>query len=69
MPFTSNDLATLDTAIASDARRVRFSDGREVEYRSVDELKNARALVLTELSNQAGCGPLRMVHVVTDSGF
>jgi hypothetical protein len=57
MAFTSTDSAALKQAIASGERRVRFSDGREVEYRSIGELMQALRTVEAELA--AGDGERR----------
>ena len=39
MAFSADDIATLKSALASGALRVRFTDGRLVEYRSVAEIR------------------------------
>lgn len=50
MPVTQDDLDRVTHAIATGERRVRFSDGREVEYRSVADLRDALALLRAELN-------------------
>lgn len=50
MAYTDTDLQAVEAAIASGERRVQFADGRSVEYRSVAELKDARALIRAELA-------------------
>ena len=50
MAYTDTDLQAVEAAIASGERRVQFADGRSVEYRGVEELKSARALILTEMT-------------------
>jgi hypothetical protein len=50
MAVTQADLDTVTRAIATGERRVKFSDGREVEYRSVADLRDALALLRTELN-------------------
>jgi hypothetical protein len=42
--WSSDDIAALERAIASGARKVKFRD-REVEYRSLDEMREALRLV------------------------
>ena len=42
MSYTPDQLQTLRDALANGVRRVRFGD-REIEYRTVDELKSAIA--------------------------
>jgi hypothetical protein len=46
--FTSADLAAIEKAIASGATRVKYSD-KEVEYRSMKEMMQARDLIRKEL--------------------
>lgn len=55
MSWTNADLDRLNTAIASGARRVRYSD-HEVEYRSMDEMLMARSLIERELSQDISRG-------------
>lgn len=38
MSWTQNDLATLERAVATGARKVRYADGREVTYHSLKEM-------------------------------
>lgn len=66
MAYTAADLTTIERAIASGSRRVRFAD-QEVEYRSLDELMKARDEIKAALSPvQPGDGLFRgrrwMVH-------
>jgi hypothetical protein len=42
MTWSPEDLAALERAIASGARRVRYAD-REVEYRTLEEMLRVRA--------------------------
>jgi hypothetical protein len=52
MAFTSSDLDSLDRAIASGELVVQY-DGKRVEFRSIAELKEARALVSSSLADNA----------------
>lgn len=54
MAYTQTDLNRLQAAIADPARKVRFEDGREVEYRTMAELQNAIAMVSADLVRQSG---------------
>ncbi len=56
MALTQTDLDNLDTAIATGELRVVF-DGREVVYRSIAELKDARAHVLSVLNGTVASAP------------
>lgn len=68
MPFTSADLATIDAAIASGTLEVRFSDGRTVKYRGMDELLRARGFVAGEVA-PAASSPLQVTGGVTYAEF
>lgn len=59
MAFTLNQLSALESAIASGQLRVMY-DGKQVEYRSVADLIQARDLVRSELiaSGQLSAAPL-----------
>ena len=54
MAWTSTDLEAIETAIASGTSRVKFSDGREVEYRSVPDLLKARDAIKQAIAATAG---------------
>lgn len=57
--FSTADLDRIKRAIASGALEVRYADGRQVKYRSMDELVQARAAIERELA--ADRAPLRKV--------
>lgn len=48
---TQADLDALEAALARGESRVRFADGREVEYRSVAELRSALAALSPRVSS------------------
>lgn len=50
--WSSDDVAALERAIASGARKVKFRD-REVEYRSLDEMREALRIMNQSLSGGA----------------
>lgn len=69
MAWTSDDLATIDAAIASGIREIQYQD-RKVIYPSIDDLKAARTEIAAYLSQQAnGQKPVRMVRVYTRNGW
>ena len=68
MPYTQQQLQALKDALANGARRVRFGD-REIEYRSVDELKAAIAAAEAELAKTSGTPTTRQIRVSTQKGF
>lgn len=49
MAMTEDDVATLERAVASGERVVRFKD-REVEYRSIPELIQALAMAKADVA-------------------
>ena len=49
MSYTSTQLADLRAAIAEGVLSVRFSDGRQLTYRSLDEMRRIEATMATEL--------------------
>lgn len=53
MAYTKADLDIVERAIARGEKIVRYAD-RTVEYRTVDELVQARDLIRTELVATAG---------------
>lgn len=50
MAYTQADADALKAAMASGAQRVRYSDGSEVEYRSLAEMKEALSMIQAEAS-------------------
>lgn len=52
--FTAADLLAIDDAIKSGALSVRYQDGRQITYRSTDELIRTRDLMNSEIATDAG---------------
>ena len=50
MAWTQTDLDAIERAIASGELMVRFADGRQVQYRSMDELFKARDAIKPSLT-------------------
>ena len=50
MAWSAADLATLEAAIASGTLSVRFSDGRQVTYHSMEAMLRLRAVMRAEIS-------------------
>lgn len=50
MAWSQSDIATLEQAIATGAKSVRFADGRMVEYNSLKDLLTALDLVKSALA-------------------
>ncbi len=68
MPFTEEQLQALRDALANGARRVRFGD-REIEYRSVEELRAAIAAAETDITKSSGAPIARQIRISTEKGF
>lgn len=73
MAYTEEQLTLLEAALAKGEKRVTFGD-KTVEYRSVDELKEAIRAVERGLAEQAAntgliSPPARQIRVFTSKGF
>ena len=73
MSFSQTQLEVLQTALTQGERRVSFGD-KTVEYRSVDELRQAIREVKRGLSEQAAStgmwpGAPRQIRMTTTKGF
>ena len=73
MAYTEDQLTALEAALAKGEKRVTFGD-KTVEYRSVEELKEAIRAVERGLSTQAANTGLippapRQIRVFTGKGF
>lgn len=66
--YTDQQLQALRDALATGVRRVRFGD-REIEYRTVDELKQAIAAAEADVAKGSGAAPVRQIRVQTQKGF
>lgn len=62
-------LESLQEARATGARRVRYSDGRETEFRSDAELVNAIGDLERQISTFGGRAPLKTVLFSTSKGI
>jgi len=61
MAYTLTQLADLRAAIAEGVLSVRFSDGRQLTYRSLDEMKRIEAAMASQLDPAAAGGRVRRV--------
>jgi hypothetical protein len=66
--YTEQQLQALRDALAGGVRRVRFGE-REIEYRTVEELKAAIAAAEAELAKASGRSAIRQIRVSTEKGF
>ena len=69
MAYTADDLTTIERAIVSGERRIRFSDGREVEYQSTRDLMAVRADINLSLTSQSTKPAVRQIRIYTNKGF
>ena len=54
MAFNQSDLQAIQTAIGSGVLRVRYADGREVTYQSLDDLLKAEKRIQGDLAGTSG---------------
>lgn len=54
MPFSQSDIDELKAGIATGARRVRYADGREVEYRSLADMRDTLRLMQADVVQGQG---------------
>jgi hypothetical protein len=66
--YTDQQLQALRDALANGVRRVRFGD-REIEYRTVDELRQAIAAAEADLAKNSGTAAVRQIRVSTQKGL
>ncbi len=66
--YTDQQLQALRDALANGVRRVKFGD-REIEYRTVDELKQAIATAEADVAKNSGVPMIRQIRVFTEKGF
>lgn len=68
MAWTTTDRDALKKAIAQGAQRVRFAD-RDVEYRSLEEMRQVLAMIEADINTAAGVRRVRQVRFYTGGGF
>lgn len=54
MAWTQTDLDELDAALKAKVRRVKYSDGREVEYDSMKEMLELRNTMTNAVGKSSG---------------
>lgn len=62
MAYTSTQLADLRAAIAEGVLTVRFSDGRQLTYRSLDEMLQLERKMAGEVEVTAAMVPARRIY-------
>jgi len=66
--YTEEQLQALRDALAGGVRRVRF-ENREIEYRSIEELKAAIAAAEADVAKVSGKTAIRRIRISTEKGF
>jgi hypothetical protein len=66
--YTDQQLQALRDALANGVRRVKFGD-REIEYRTIDELKQAIAAAEADVARNSGVPMIRQIRISTEKGF
>jgi hypothetical protein len=61
------NLDAINTAIGDPTLRVRFPDGREVQYRTIDELRKAKAEIEEDIREMSG-GRVRLAQTKRGDG-
>ncbi|MGI4879217.1 MAG: phage head-tail joining protein [Janthinobacterium lividum] len=71
MAYTDADLTNLRAAITSGIRTIRFADGRETQYQSLDHMLAAERVISAEvaLADRATSGVTRRRFAVFGSGL
>jgi hypothetical protein len=68
MAYTEQQLQALRDGLANGVRRVRFGD-REIEYRTIDELKAAIVAAEADIAKTGGQRIVRQIRVSTGKGL
>lgn len=66
MALTQSDLEGIHAAIASGELSIRTSDGKQVTYRSIDELLKAKDAILAEIASTSHTSRLFPRYQVAD---
>lgn len=69
MPYTTDDLTTIERAIASGQLRVRLSDGSELQYQSTADLMRVRALIANSVASGTTAPTVRRIRIYTSKDF
>lgn len=56
MAFTADDIDRLKQALASGTNRVRYADGREVQYRSLKEMRELLQMMQDDIASSSSNG-------------
>lgn len=62
MSYTSTQLAELREAMASGVLKTRFSDGREMTFRSLAEMQEQERVMAAEVESGSQFRPVRRIY-------
>jgi hypothetical protein len=69
MAYTTDDLSTIERAIASGQLRVRLADGSELQYQSTESMMRVRSDIVDSLALASGTPTVRRIRVYTTKDF
>jgi hypothetical protein len=63
MAYNTDDLTTIERAIASGQLRVRLADGSEMQYQSTEQLIKVRSLIANALGAGTASPTIRRIRI------
>ena len=61
MAFVQSDLDKINAAIGSGVGRVKYADGSEIQYRTMDDMLRARQMIVDALTPPANSSRVSLV--------
>ena len=68
MPYTESQVQALRDSLSSGVLKVKY-EGREITYRSLDEIRQVLAQAEAEVARNNGTPPVRHIRISTTKGF
>jgi hypothetical protein len=68
MPYTESQVQALRDSLSSGVLKVKY-EGREITYRSLDEIRQVLAQAEAEVARDNGTPPVRHIRISTTKGF
>jgi hypothetical protein len=62
MAYTSTELQELRSAMASGVLKTRFSDGREITFRTLAEMQEQERVMAAEVESGSQLRPVRRIY-------
>lgn len=69
MAYTSDDLVAIERLIAAGTSSIRFSDGREEVYDSMESRMKAKAEISAALAKGSSRPTVRQIRIFSSKGF